>query len=68
MTPEQRITAIAWLDTAFAGLQLTKLYLHGDPMVTQEEAADAVQHALARVAAARTLLVASGDDTEGSGT
>jgi hypothetical protein len=64
MTPEQRITAIAWLDTAFAGLQLTKLYLHGDPMVTHEQAADAVQQALARVAAVRTLLVASGESHE----
>jgi hypothetical protein len=64
MTPEQRITAIAWLDTAFAGLQLSNRYLHGDPRVTQEQAADAVQQALARVAAARTLLVASGESHE----
>jgi hypothetical protein len=59
MTPEQITTARWWMDDAFMQLQVSKLFIQGDPLVSREEADDAVQHALARLAAARTLLVAS---------
>lgn len=68
MTADQRSTAMTWLDDAFRQLQHAKRFLHDYPVVSYRQATDAVQHALARVASVRAILVASVDETEGSGT
>jgi hypothetical protein len=61
MTRVQHEYAIQKLDSAFAWLQDAKLFLQGNPLISQERAEEAVQAALARVAAARIILVASND-------
>jgi hypothetical protein len=66
MNADQRAAAIDWLEDALTQLQVSKIaiqdatrYAGHEAPVALQKAADAVQHALARIAAVRILLVAS---------